>query len=217
MTVEFIPYSQLGVVRNHDSIDFFASQLIAMGAVNITSAVSAGQIIEYTGMGVKSVYNKLTRPGFVKVTRETGGTNHFYYLVTEFVPLANAQGARNYPKHLGPLADRKIKRLESISADNFIVEVTSGDIEVSDRDKTPVVVRAVSISDTDVIKGMGVDTEQLLSLFSNPVLNADSLSTVLVVLAGLYRWVERFRTYDAEKQKYITDAIEAREDEKNDG
>ena len=153
----------------------------------------------------KSVYNRLTRPGFVKVIRD-GSVATFYYLYNDrFGELAKAQGAMYYPKNLGPLADARIPAVEELSPSTD-VDIT-GTI-ISHKDDIPLRIRAVNLEDADIVNGSltGI-TEGLVSLLKNPIGKEKELDNALVILSGLRRWMERYEAYDTEKKSFIEEAL----------
>lgn len=209
-TIEYHPISALGVVRAHDSVEDFAAAMVKAGAITPEGSLSVGQLAALVDIERRGIYNKLNRPGFVAVDNGPVSAKTYYYLFNEgFGELARSQGHTYYPEHLGPLVSsfpnipKKVEYSEKRRFSNMDVvgTISSADME----DESPLLIRAVGISDTTLLEGtLGPQMMRMMEeIFKNPLANEARLENALVLLSGVKRWAQRVRTYDAEKQAYI--------------
>lgn len=206
-----VPLTSFGYTRHHDAAEDFARIMVKdIGAVSVNSAVTIAEIIEHLKSTKrvadrKTVYNKLIRPGYVKVLSPNAPAR-YYYLSSIFMGLAEEQGAQYYPKHTGPLAGRKIPKVQVINSTQSSLDV-EGTIP-SSFDAEPLLVRAMGISDENIVGGMLTQSLGGISkVLQNPVGKREILSNAIVLLAGIYRWLDHYEGLDMETQHYIMENL----------
>lgn len=206
----YLPLSDFNYVRSHDKAEEFAKIMVDMRATTLDSAATVTDIEKYMEsidkpMDRKSIYNKLKRPGIVRVEYADRPLS-FYYLSEIFVPLANEQGAEYYPIHLGPLAHRRIPQTIIKSTGNS-PDVTG--TLLTSGDGAPLSVRTVIITSDDIIKHTIAEAlPGITELLQNPVGKRGALDNAMVLLGGIRRWLDSYDLMDAESQAYIQQALE---------
>lgn len=203
-----VSLTSLGYTRHHESAEEFARIMAQeIGAVSVTSAVTIAEIIEHLKNKVdrKTIYNKLARPGYVKVLAPDSPAR-YYYLSSIFMALAEEQGSKYYPKHTGPLAGRKIPKIQVVNSTQSALDI-EGTIP-SSFNAEPVSVRAMGISDQNIMEGVLTESLGGISkVLRNPVGKREILSNAIVLLAGIYRWLDHYEGLDMETQHYILDNL----------
>ena len=214
MIKSYASLQKLGIVKSHPEIEDLAGTLVRLGAVSPETSVTVGHIVAASGQNRRSIYNRLTRPGFVTIDNGLGMPNTYYYLYhDDFGDLAKAQGHQYYPEHLGPMATGKNKIIASMSRDmrvtNYGTLDVVGTLSINSPDANPLVIRALGIDDTVVMRGDMADEAGplIMDILRNPIGKEATLDNALVLLGGIKRWLEKFEQYDIEKQTYVKDAL----------
>lgn len=212
--LETVPMSALGPVHAPETMEEFAGFFVRNNSTLPEQSMTVTQIERLTDMSRRSIYNRLRRPGFVKIQSGPHATASYYYLYSEgFGELAREQGTLYYPKHLGPLVRNgdipAVIEFEFQSATPVAIkpEVT-GTARTDEPDVKPLLVRAVGISDIHVLKGSLVEAlPKIENMLKVPYDNEHDLDNTLVLLAGIRRWVDKFNEYDVEKQNFIRNGM----------
>lgn len=214
-TNSVVPLSALGVVRNHAIIAEFAGILVRMGATSLDGSVRVGQIRKESDIDRKGIYNRLSRPGFVKVDNGPSAANTYYYLFNEgFGDLARSQDEKYYPQHLGPLATSGTKIPSSVTLEGsryLLKPEVTGTMSTSIDDAKPLLIRAVGVDDALIISQSALKEAGplIIQLLENPIGQEITIDNALVLLGGIKRWLQHYNEdYDVEKQTYIKEALE---------